>query len=75
MNDAVRMSFRQSVSHLRTDGKRLRQIKRLALHSDIECLALDVLHHYEVAVAFFPNLMNGADVCMIELGGSSGFAQ
>ena len=66
MNDAVRMSFRQSVGDLSGDGQRFGQAERLTPHSNVKRLAFDVLHDDEAAVVHFANFVDRADVRMVE---------
>ena len=65
MDDAVRVGFSQCIGHLHSDRKRLREIEGLALHSDIERLAFNVLHHDEAAIILFADFIDRADVRMV----------
>ena len=68
------MCFRQGIGDLRRDGERLFQHQRFALDSRVERLTLDVLHGDEATSVFFADLVNGADVRMIQLGCCSRFS-
>src|SRR5512138_1385817 len=68
MYDSPRVRLRKRISHLSDNRERLADLQRLAPNTACERLAFDILHNYEALAAFCADLVNGADVWMIERG-------
>jgi hypothetical protein len=65
---------RDAVSDLRRDNQRVGQRERALRQPISEGLAFEVLHDEERGAALLPDVIQRADVGMIELGDRSGFA-
>src|SRR2546425_2966616 len=74
MNDPLRVRRIQSISNLNSQLQHLLVGKRLAGDAMLERLSLQELHDDEGLAWLLLDLMNHADVGMVECGGGSGFA-
>ena len=68
MNDAVLMGLGEAVDHLDRIPKHVGQGQRAAMKTLSQTLSLQVLHHEEVFVALPSDVVEHADVRMIEPG-------
>ncbi len=75
MHDPLTVGSRQRVSHLHDDLERLGRGQPLPLEPGRQRLPLDVLHDDEASVTVGADLVDGADVGMIERGGGARLAQ
>src|SRR5271165_2674897 len=73
VNDMPGMSGDQGVGNLDPDTQQLIQVEGLA-HDVLEGCAFEVLHGDEGLSTDFADVVNGADIGMIECGGSLRFA-
>ena len=74
MHDSLCMSRVEGIGYLHSQVQDFLDIERLAVNQMLERLSLQQLHGDEVLAVRFINLVNRADVRMIERGGSEGFA-
>ena len=74
MDNAFRVRRLQAVGNLNRQLHHVIRFQRLALDAVFEGLALQVLHDDEGLAFMLVNVVNGADVGMIERRGRAGFA-
>src|SRR5271170_6652708 len=74
MNDAFSMRRIEGVGDLDGEGQELLDIERPAGDAMLQRQAVEALHHHKGAVVFLANVVDGANVRMIQGGGRFGFA-
>src|SRR5438270_418261 len=74
MNDAFGMGCNQRICDLNSNLEKLIEIHRLSVHTLLQALTFQLLHDNEGMAIVVVNIVNRADVGMIQLRGSSGFA-
>ena len=74
MHDAFRMSSVESAGHLHRDVEQFVHRHRLAIDAMPQRLAFEQLHDDERTGVLLVNLMNGADVGIVQRGCGAGFA-
>ena len=74
MNDAVPVSLVQRIGDLNQILERLFERDQSALESIVESLPVDVLHHQELRPILGPDVVEGADVRVIQAGDDLGFS-
>ena len=74
MNDAAAMCRIECVSDLRGELQDLLYLQRLVLDAMFERLAFEELHRHERLPVLAANVVNGADVRMVQCAGGLGLA-
>ena len=74
VHDALGVGRVEPVRNLNADLQKLRYFDGLPLNAVLERPALEQLHGDKRSALEFPNIVNGANVWMIERGGSARFA-
>jgi len=75
MNNAACVRFVQGVGNLRRNRERLAQIWQMSLELRSQGFPFNILKDYEAVIALLPDLVDSADILMIESGGGFGFSQ
>ena len=73
MDDAVIVRHVQRIGDLPGVLQCIVHTKRAHRDAIVECLALDVLHHQEVRAVLVADIVQGADVRMVQTGNGLGF--
>ena len=74
MNDALTMSLIESLRDFCADLQNLIEGQRAFFQACGKSLALDVLHHHEVGAVLCANVVQSADVGVLQRRNGSGFA-
>ena len=74
MNDALAVRRVEGIGDFDPDGEELIQFHRTAVDQVLERLAAEAFHHDEGMAFMLADLVNGADVGMIQRGGGAGLA-
>jgi len=66
VHDAGPMRLRQAVEDVNTDLQKVRKSQRAFAQTLRKCLALQILHHQKIGSVLMANIVQGANVRMIE---------
>jgi hypothetical protein len=73
VNDTFRVRGVQSIGHVNRDGQQTFKLHRTASDDVFQSLAVEIFHGDEGFAILFANVMNSADVRMVQCRGGFGF--
>ena len=68
------MRFGERIADLRANSHDILEREWFATQSIGQCLALEIFHHQEINAIVMPDIMDGANVWVIQRGNSASFS-